>query len=366
VIQQIQIKEVPVEISEHRGFAYWCGKCQKFHYSDIPDDVKKAGLCGPSFTALIGYLKSAMHCSFSTIRKFIRDVLKIKISRGQLSRLLDKVGCALEAPYEELLKRIPLEGKLNIDETGHKENGDRFWTWCFRAELYVLFKIDKSRGSKVLIEILGKEFDGLIGCDYFSAYRKFMKDFDITIQFCIAHLIRDIRFLCTLPDKKEKAYGEKLLAKIREMFKLIRDNADKPRESITEELKEIQNHILQIGIEEVPLEYDKNGKPMKSKSRNIANRFKNHGESFFLFITSPEIDPTNNIAEQAIRFVVIDRYVTQGTRGKKGRQNCERLWTVLATCQLQGRSAFQFIKTAVQAYMNKSSPPSLLEPAFPP
>ncbi|MDP6380785.1 MAG: transposase, partial [Phycisphaerae bacterium] len=152
VIQQVEIKEVPVEISEHRGFAYWCEKCQKFHYSDIPDDIKKAGLCGPSFTALTGYMKSAMHCSFSTIRKYIRDVMKIKISRGQLSRLLDKVSRALEAPYEELLKRIPLESKLNIDETGHKENGDRFWTWCFRAELYVLFKIDKSRGSKVLIE----------------------------------------------------------------------------------------------------------------------------------------------------------------------------------------------------------------------
>ena len=216
----------------------------------------------------------------------------------------------------------------------------------------------------MLIDVLGEEFDGLIGCDYFSAYRKFMKDFNITIQFCLAHLIRDIRFLCTLPNKDEQAYGEKLLAKIREMFKLIRDNADKPRALIAEELKEIRKHILQIGIEEVPLKYDKNGKLMKSKSRNIANRFKKHGDSFFQFITSPEIDPTNNIAEQAIRFVVIDRYVTQGTRGEKGRRNCERLWTVLATCQLHGRSAFQFIKTAVQAYMNKSSPPSLFEPAL--
>ena len=364
VIQQVEINEVPITITEHRGVGYWCKKCHKFHYSNIPDDVMKAGLCGPSFTALIGYMKSSMHCSFSTIRKYVRDVLKITLSRGQLSKLLDKVGCALEAPYEELLKRLSLEGKLNIDETGHKDNGDKFWTWCFRAELYVLFKIDKSRGSKVLIDVLGEEFDGLIGCDYFSAYRKFMKDFNITIQFCIAHLIRDVRFLCTLPDKDEKAYGEKLLAKIRKMFTLIRDNVDNPRELITEELKEIQNGILQIGIEEVPLKYDKNGKPIKSKSRNIANRFKKHGESFFQFITSPEIDPTNNIAEQAIRFVVIDRYITQGTRSEKGRRNCERLWTVFATCQLQGRSTFQFIKTAVQAYMNRGSPPSLLEPAL--
>jgi Transposase IS66 family. len=328
----------------------------------MPDDVKAAGLCGPAFTALVGYMKSGMHASFTTIRKFVRDVLKIKISRGQLSKLIDKVGLALDAPYDELLRKIPLEQKLNIDETGHKDNGEKFWTWCFKAELYVLFKIDKSRGSKVLIEVLGKEFDGLIGCDYFSAYRKFMKDFNINVQFCLAHLIRDIRFLLTLPDKEEKEYGKKLLAQMRKMFRLIHDNDDKPWEFIYEELKEIRNDFLKIGIEEVPLKYDKNGKLMKSKSRNLANRFSKHGEAFFQFITTPEIDPTNNIAEQAIRFVVIDRYITQGTRSMKGRRNNERLWTVLATCGIKGQSAFHFIRSAVEAYLNKASPPSLLNP----
>jgi transposase len=362
-IQQVEVKEVPIDISDHRAFAYWCPKCGKFHYAPMPDDVKKAGLCGPTFTALIAYLKSALHASFTTIRKFVRDVLKITICRSQLSKLIDKVGLALNAPYDELLKKIPLEQKLNVDETGHKNNGERFWTWCFRAELYVLFKIDKSRGSQVLIEVLGEEFNGVIGCDYFSAYRKFIKDFNVSVQFCLAHLIRDIRFLITLPSKEEKEYGRKLLAQMRRMFKLIHDNDDKPREFIEKELKEIRADFLRIGIEEVPLKYDKNGKLVKTKSRNLANRFIKHGEAFFQFITTPQIDPTNNIAEQAIRFVVIDRYITQGTRSEKGRRNCERLWTVLATCGTTGRSAFYFIKSAVNAYFNKGSPPSLLEPA---
>ncbi|GAG91325.1 unnamed protein product, partial [marine sediment metagenome] len=42
-----------------------------------------------------------------------------------------------------------------------------------------------------MIEVLGEESDGLLGCDYFSAYRKYMKDFNVMVQFCIAHLIRD-------------------------------------------------------------------------------------------------------------------------------------------------------------------------------
>ena len=81
----------------------------------------------------------------------------------------------------------------------------------------------------------------------------------------------------------------------------------------------------------------------------------------FEFITTPGIDPTNNVAEQAIRFVVIDRHVTQGTRSVKGRQSNERLWTVIATCSLQGRSAFNFILESVKAYFHDQPPPSLLD-----
>ena len=113
-------------------------------------------------------MKNVLHSSFSNIRKYIRDVLHLKVSRGYLSKIIQKVSNSLEDAYEELLKILPLESKVNIDETGHKENGDRFWTWVFRTDLYVLFKIDKSRGSKVLIEVLGKEFNGVLGCDYFS------------------------------------------------------------------------------------------------------------------------------------------------------------------------------------------------------
>jgi transposase len=44
----------------------------------------------------------------------------------------------------------------------------------------------------------------------------------------------------------------------------------------------------------------------------MAARFEKHGTSYFQFITTPRVEPTNNLAEQAIRFVVIDRLITQG------------------------------------------------------
>jgi transposase len=98
------------------------------------------------------------------------------------------------------------------------------------------------------------------------------------------------------------------------------------------------------------------------KTQNLANRFRKHGKAYFPFITTSGIEPTNNIAEQAIRFVVIERYITQGTRSENGRAWCEHIWTVLATCASQGRSAFDFIYQSIQAHFSDQSLPSLLGP----
>jgi hypothetical protein len=69
-------------------------------------------LVGPKLTTLIAYLKGVCHASFSTIRKFIRDVVHLTISRGQLSAIIGKVTRALEQPYQELLDRLPDETQL--------------------------------------------------------------------------------------------------------------------------------------------------------------------------------------------------------------------------------------------------------------
>ncbi len=57
--------------------------------------------------------------------------------------------------------------------------------------------------------------------DYFSAHRKYMDMFDVQIQFCIAHLIRDVKFLLTLPDQRTQSYGKRLRDAIRTMFEVI-------------------------------------------------------------------------------------------------------------------------------------------------
>jgi transposase len=92
----------------------------------------------------------------------------------------------------------------------------------------------------------------------------------------------------------------------------------------------------------------------------MAKRLRTYGASYFTFVTTPGVEPTNNLAEQAIRFVVIDRHLTQGTRGKVGQRWCERIWTVMATCAQQGRSVFDYLCAAVTGCFQGEAVPSLL------
>ena len=350
VVQQVELVQKPVRIDEHRAGAFWCARCRKVHWAPLPAEVAMGGLVGPRLTAHIGYLKGACHASYTTIQRYVGDVLGVPLSTGQLAKVIGKVTAALDPAYAELLEALPSEASLNVDETGHKDKGDRYWTWCFRAHLYTLFKIDPSRGSQVLLEVLGEEFAGVIGADYFSAYRKYMGDCGVLVQFCLAHLIRDVKYLTTLSDKATKRYGDNLLARLRTLFQVIHRREGMSEAAFRRALEKARKKLV----------FTATHPPCTGAADNLAERFRQHADAYFQFITTPGIEPTNNLAEQAIRFVVIDRRITQGTRGEAGRNWSERIWTTIATCAQQGRSVGQFLQQAVHAYFTDRPSPSLL------
>jgi hypothetical protein len=176
--------------------------------------------------------------------------------------------------------------------TGPRTGCDKFWTWVFRAELYVLFKIDKSRGSKVLLDVLGEEFNGVLGCDYFSAYHKYMKDFNITVQFCVAHLIRDIKYLTGLEDPDTKAYGTRLLAAVKAMFKVIHSREHLAAGAFDQAMAQARENIMRAALNDVPSRLDAKGKEQKREAFNMANRFR---------LTSPAPPPPGCRADRIVR-----------------------------------------------------------------
>jgi transposase len=353
VVQQVDITKPPLTIEQHTSPEYWCDHCERPCQAPMPSHIEKGGLVGLELIALIAFLKGGCHASFSTIRTFLRDVVGVTISRSELSKIIGKVSAALEKPYEELLLLLPSAAVLNVDETGHKDNGERWWTWCFRAELYTLYHIDAHRSADVLMDILGKEFQGILGCDYFSAYRRYMRECGIRLQFCLAHLIRDVKFLTTLPDARDRRYGEDLRVALKELFEVFHQRDQLGAKAFQARLQAARDRVLRVGL----------AGPATQHGQNMEKRFRDHGAAYFTFVTTPGVEPTNNLAEQAIRFVVIDRHITQGTRSEGGRRFCERMWTVIATCVQQGKSVYNFLREAVGNWLAGEAAPSLLPSA---
>ena len=352
VVQQIELVEKPYQVSEHRARLYENLRTGQVLAAPLPQDVRQAGLLGPRLTALVAYQKGACHMSVETIRRFLMDVLHLPISHGQVVKTVQKASAALAPCYAQLQQALPQQAYLGIDETGHRERGRGLWSWCFHVpgeNRFTWFHIDPSRGSKVLKRYLGKAFEGIIGCDYYSAYRKFLRETNVWLQLCWAHLIRDVKFLATLSDRATRGYGQRLLAKIKTLFRTWHRRHETPAMRWERAATKARREVLSVAKRA----------PTANEAQNIAKRFRNHGDAYFTFLDTPGIEPTNNGPERQIRFLAIDRKITQGTRGEAGRRWCERIWTTLATCAQQGRSAFEFIHHSIVAYFTDQPLPSL-------
>jgi len=351
--QQVDLVEKLFEVTEHRAQLYRHRVTGEVVAAPLPDEVVHAGLVGPRLSALVAYQKGACHMSYSVIQGFLGDVVHLPLSTGQLAKVVQKASAALGPCYEQLQAVLPQQRVLNVDETGHPENGDDLWTWGFHApgpKGFTFFHIDPSRSSDVLKQFLGETFGGVVGCDYHGAYRKFLRETSAVMQFCWAHLIRDVKFLTTLPDAVTRRFGEKLLATIKHLFRTWHRRDQMPTERWKREADRAKRGVLKVARRP----------PRRSEAQNIAERFRQHAEHYFRFLETPGVEPTNNAMEQRFRFVVIDRKITQGTRGETGRRWCERIWTVLATCAQQGRSAFEFIHQSILAHFTSQTSPSLL------
>jgi transposase len=350
--QQVELVEKPFIVTEFQQIQYWCAKCQQYHTAKLPTEIRKAGLFGKNLIALTAYLKGRSHMSFTTMQDFFADALGIKVSTGFLAKQIRKASEALKDTYDDLVERLPKEKHIHSDETGSKENGERRWTWCFRANDFTVFHIDPSRGSDVLMQILGEDFAGKISCDFFSAYQKFAKDSKAELLLCWAHLIREVKYISENKNKKVANYGKRLLEAIGAMFKTLHRKDDLQYINWFRRMKEHQRLILKIAWYRLP---------KKDKDAwNIAVRLWNEEASYFRFIKEG-LPATNNLCEQSIRRVVLNRKVTQGTRSDWGNRWWERIWSVLSTCEQQGKSVMEFLKSCVGALLQGSSAPRLLK-----
>jgi transposase len=353
VVQQVELVAKPTLVTEHHGCTCRCRACGQDFTQPIPPQIAAAGTFGPRLTAWAAYLKGACHASYRTIQQLLDETCGLHIATGTLAQLCQKMSRSLRPAYEDLRQQIPQQKSLHIDETSHRENGQWQWTWVFRAPGFTLFHIAPTRSESVLEDVLGDKFSGTLLSDYYAAYRCYL---DLhpraEAQFCLAHLVRDVRFLETLPDEADRQFAAELVAELKELFRLWHGREEAADEAAFRAALIAQGQRL----ERVATERAPNTKA----SRNMARRFEKHAERYLRFTRVAGLEPTNNAAEQAIRQVVIDRHVTQGTRSQRGRTWCERIWTTIATCRQHGLDLLSFLERSFLALLTDTPPPPLL------
>ena len=350
IIQQAELVSKPVEFTEYRLNSYYCPKCNRYHRAGLPVGVDERSICGVRLQSCISYLKGSSCISYNELRLFLREVFCFKISTGGLSNLVNRVSESLLPAYNELGIAIRNEPLLHIDETGWKDNGFRHWVWLCCNDNLAYFHISDSRGAKVLQELLGDNFSGAVVSDFYSAYVKLG---NIKQQFCLAHLIRDIKFLTTLPCVKTKAFGDKLLIHFANIFKIWHRKNEVP----IDELKIMLNRRVTRLRNFLSRDKDREDHIHKMKKR-----FNKHWSSLFRFVQEPEIyEPTNNLAEQTLRIATRIRYLTQGTRSGWGQHWWSRILSVIGTCKKKKISAYRFINDAINAKITGEIYPVLLQ-----
>lgn len=340
-LQQIDLPKKLFSVVDHRVQLYLDSR-GSIVKAKLPKAIRKTGLFSTQMTSLTGYLKARGHMSYSTLQSFFNDIMNLPVSQGYLAKICTKkLSPALQPAYAEAGQFIRNAPVVGTDETGHKNPAYKStWTWCQQTPQAVFFYITNSRASKVLFDILGRDFCGTVICDYYSANKKFARLTEAWIQYCWAHLVRDIKFLLTLNHRALKHWAKALLKILRKNFDLWKTRHIRHYGRSKSTVKKLKKSFLQ----------KVRRPPDHREAINIKNRFIEGGEKrYFLFLERDGVSPTNNATEQAIRFVIIDRRVTQGTRSWAGMRWCERAWTVIATCARHNRSVYQFFVDALTA-----------------
>jgi transposase len=335
ILQQVELRENPLIVTEHRFRRYRHRVSGRVVTAPVPEALRRHGLIGPRLRAATALLKGQCHVSYRPMQTLYRDVLGLKLSTGQLAKIVRQCGQSLAGPHADLCAKLPGQPVVNVDETGHREQrlrgrGQRGWLWCAAAKSFTVFKVTSSRAAAVLEDLLGLDYAGVVCSDFYSAYRKFIADGRARAAYCWAHLVRDIRYLTTLSDKVTLNWANKLLAEVKRLFRSYHGQDARGRQRARDAIVKRMRHP-----------------PPRREAQTLAERVAAHAEAYFRFLDDPSIEPTNNAAERALRHAVIDRRITQGTRGDAGSRWLERFLSIRETCRQQNRPLFDYLVQAI-------------------
>jgi len=347
--QVAEIPEIKPVITEYQQHTLTCVACGAENQADWPSEMP-TGCFGERVQALIGYMSGRFGMTKRDIKEMLEDVYSVEIGLGSVPAQEKKVSLALQAPVEEAQEYVQEQSVVNVDETSWKEITKKCWLWVGVTASVIVFKIFLTRGAVGVDELLGTEYSGIVGSDRYSAYHHLDTE---QRQACWAHLIRDFQAFVDRGGQSQ-VVGRLLLAQVALMFSLwyrVRDGT-LSRADFQIAMQPIQHEVhclLHIGAS------------LKSQStRKTCSNIIKIEQALWTFVDIEGVEPTNNVAERALRRGVIWRRRSFGTQSESGSRFVERILTAVMTLRQQKRNVLEYLTSACKAYALSLPAPSLL------
>jgi transposase len=347
--QQVwELPQIRAQVTEHQYHTVCCPECQAAVRAPRPNDVPP-GAFGPRVAALIGVLRGDYHLSDQQSRQMLADLYGLSVSDGSVVALQGVVSDALVEPYQTLHTHIQQAAVVNVDETGWKERGKRRWLWVVVTQAATLFQVASGRGKTVVCALLGEQYCGIVGSDRLKTYRWVAAD---RRQLCWAHLIRNLLALADRGGELSE-WANALLAVVDMLFGLwyrFREGA------ISRAELQAAVMVLQAMVREQLERGTRRYDAAEGLSRELLGLW----PALWTFVAVEGVEPTNNVAERALRSAVLWRKRSFGAQSVAGNTFVERILSVRATCAQQKRHFLTFVEQAVQAHWAGQPAPSLV------
>jgi len=336
-----QVFDVPVvqaQVHEYRRYA----GCGKAHRGALPAGVP-TGQIGPKALALIGTLATHYHLTQFKIRDLLARMMGVDFSVGAISQAHGLVAQALAAPVaqaQEYVKQAPVK---QLDETKYPREGGGNWAWGVVTPKVVVYSLLPSRARYVAQDLIGANPVGVVVSDRYVVYDYVDAE---QRQICWAHLLRDFLRISQRAGQAGRI-GRCLLGA---GYLLFRWRAQGRSAAQFESLCRRIRRALERGSVQTQC----------SRTANTCANLLTLWPAMWTFLHDPAVPPTNNAAEQALRAMVLKRKISGPTRSRRGDEFLARGFSVYETCRRQGRDLWNYMHQAIVAFIDKTTPPSLL------
>jgi transposase len=270
------------------------------------------------------------------VQDFLSSVIGIPVSQGAIQKILDRVGRGIASHYEAIGEAVRNAPVNHIDETTWKRNKTLEWLWLMCNSATAFFMLHSNR-SKVAFQALIKDWQGILVSDGYAVYQQWAHG----RQTCLAHLIREARGLAERSDSALSRPGAWALKELRLLCRMA-----KYPPSVGQWNMFYARLLRLIGLY----------RDQQDEAGKFVRRIEREMDSLWLFLQENNVAPTNNHAERTLRFAVLWRKRSFGTRCEKGDRFAERILSLRQTCRLQGKRTFTVLVEAMQAFMQGRQP----------